>query len=142
MPVFDAFESDVDDIALNCASADAGVRRVAMMQLADVVDGGAIPLLIKGLGDADASVREAAAKAIDEHDGDGVVAALVKALEDSVPAVRAAAAETLAEKKDPASAALLIAAAEHPVPRVIPTMVPRTFEFHHGEPSPTKAGTR
>ena len=43
MPVFDSFESDLDDIAGKCASEDAGVRRVAMLQLAEVVDPGAAP---------------------------------------------------------------------------------------------------
>src|SRR5271157_98620 len=101
MPVFDSFDSDLDDIAGRCADADAGVRRVAMLALADVVEAGAVPLLIAGLRDGDASVRAAAAKALDEHEGEGVVAALVGALEDEEAAVRAAAAETLADKKDP-----------------------------------------
>ena len=68
MAVFDALDSDLDDIAARCTDEDAGVRRVAMLELADVVEAGAVPLLVAGLRDADASVREAAAKALDEHD--------------------------------------------------------------------------
>ena len=75
-----------------------------MLELADVVEAGAAPLLVTGLRDQDATVREAAAKALDEHDSIEVVEALVGALEDKVAAVRAAAAETLAEKKVPGSA--------------------------------------
>ena len=69
MPVFDTFDSEIDDIATKCAGDDAGVRRVAMMELAERVDAKAVPLLVTGLRDADASVREAAAKALDEHEG-------------------------------------------------------------------------
>ena len=112
MPVFDTL-SDLDDVAARCASADPGVRRVAMLELAESVDDGAVDLLVEGLNDADAAVREAAAKALDEHTGDGVVEALAAALEDPIAAVRAAAADTLAEKKAPGSAALLIARVDH-----------------------------
>ena len=86
MPAFDTLDSDLDEIALRCAGDDAGVRRVAMLELADITDEGVVPLLIAGLADTDALVREAAAKALDEHTGDGVVAALVTALEDPVAA--------------------------------------------------------
>src|SRR3954468_2245175 len=118
MALFDALDSDLDDIAARCTDDDAGVRRVAMLELAEVTDEGAVPLLVKGLGDADPAVREAAAKALDEHSGEGIVSALVNALEDPVAAVRVAAAETLAEKKDPESVALLIARVDHPEPFV------------------------
>ena len=118
MALFDALDSDLDDIAARCTDDDAGVRRVAMLELAEVTDLGAVPLLVKGLGDADPAVREAAAKALDEHSGEGIVSALVNALEDPVAAVRVAAAETLAEKKDPESVALLIARVDHPEPFV------------------------
>src|SRR5258708_24749769 len=115
MPSFDALDSDLE-IAAKCASPDAGVRRVAMLELADVVDEGAVPLLARGLRDSDATVREAAAKALDEHDGLAAVEALVAALEDPVQAVRAAAAEMLAEKKELASSELLIDRAGHADP--------------------------
>ena len=118
MALFDTFDSDLDDIAARCADEDAGVRRVAVLELAEVTDERAVPLLVQGLRDADPTVREAAAKALDEHTGAGVVGALVDALEDPVAAVRLSAAETLAEKKDAASAALLIARVDHPAPFV------------------------
>ena len=73
MALFDALDSDLDDVAARCTDDDAGVRRVAMLELAEVTDEGAVPLLIKGLGDADPAVREAAAKALDEHSGEGIV---------------------------------------------------------------------
>ena len=101
-PVFDSFDDDLDDVAERCASADAGVRRVAMMELAEAVGPAAKVLLLKGLGDPDAAVRAAAAKALDEHDGADVVEGLVRSLEDADEAVRRTAADTLAEKKEPA----------------------------------------
>ena len=88
MALFDTFDSDLDDIAARCADEDAGVRRVAVLELAEVTDERAVPLLVQGLRDADPTVREAAAKALDEHTGAGVVGALVDALEDPVAAVR------------------------------------------------------
>src|SRR5947209_2928292 len=109
MAVFDALDSDLGEIAARCASEDAGVRRVAMLDLAEIVGDGAATLLISSLRDPDAAVREAAAKTRDEHDGDGVIEALIAALEDEIPAVRTAAAETLAEKKVAQAAPLLIA---------------------------------
>jgi len=113
MPVFDAFEPELDEIAEKCASDDAGVRRVAMLELADIVEDGAVPLLLKGLHDTDIMVREAAVKALDAHDGIEVVEALIAALEDPIPGVKFAAAEVLAEKKVQAAAPLLIARCSH-----------------------------
>ena len=66
MPAFDTLDSDLDEIALRCAADDAGVRRVAMLELADITDEQAVPLLIAGLRDSDELVREAAAKALDD----------------------------------------------------------------------------
>jgi HEAT repeat protein len=116
--VLDSFDSDLDELAAKCASADAGVRRVAMLELADVMEPEAVPLLLKGLRDADATVREAAAKALDEHDSVEIVGALVAALEDPVEAVRTVAAETLAEKKVTGCAHLLIERIDHRDPFV------------------------
>jgi hypothetical protein len=36
MALFDALDSDLDDIAARCTDDDAGVRRVAMLELAEV----------------------------------------------------------------------------------------------------------
>ena len=101
MALFDAFENDLDDVAARCESPDPGVRRVAMMELAESVEAGAVALLLRGLSDADPQVRTAAVRALDEHDGSRVVEGLVRALEDLDPEVRRAAGEVLADKKEP-----------------------------------------
>ena len=80
MPTFDSFDGELDDIAERCGSGDPGVRRVAMMDLAELIEPGATTLLLRGLGDADAEVRAAAARSLDEHDGPAVVQGLVHAL--------------------------------------------------------------
>ncbi len=48
-PVFDTFDDDLDDLTERCASPDAGVRRVAMMELAEAVRPRGEVLLLKGL---------------------------------------------------------------------------------------------
>ena len=70
--LFDTFDDDLDDLAERCADPDPGIRRVAMMELAESVGPVATVLLLKGLADADAAVRAAAARALDEHDGPAV----------------------------------------------------------------------
>ena len=57
MAPFDTLDSDLDEIASRCTGDDAGVRRVAMLELADITDEGAVPLLIAGLADADGRCR-------------------------------------------------------------------------------------
>src|SRR4051812_48672113 len=74
-PVFETFDDDLEDLAERAASPDAGIRRVAMLELAEAVGPEAKALLLKGLGDNDATVLAAAAKALDEHDGPEVVEA-------------------------------------------------------------------
>jgi len=60
MPVFDSFDVDLDDFAERCASGDPGVRRLAMLELGEVIEPGAVALLLKGLADPAVEVRTAA----------------------------------------------------------------------------------
>src|SRR3954470_16530660 len=100
MALFDAFEDDLDDVAARCESSDPGVRRIAMMELAESVEAGAAALLLRGLSDPDPQVRLAAVRALDEHDGSAVVEGLVRALEDLDPEVRRAAGDGLADNEE------------------------------------------
>lgn len=59
---FETFDDDLEELRLRCGSDDAGIRRVAMLELGEAFDPGAIDLLVTGLNDEDAGVREAAAK--------------------------------------------------------------------------------
>lgn len=93
MAIFDDFDDDLDAVADRARNPDAGIRRVAMLGLAESVDPGAVDLLLAGLKDADAGVREAAAKSLDEHSGLPAALGLIEALDDAEEAVRLAAAE-------------------------------------------------
>ena len=53
---FEEFE-DLDDIRARLADGDAGIRRVAVMDLVEVVDPEAADLAIAALKDTDAAVR-------------------------------------------------------------------------------------
>ena len=104
-------ESGIEDIVERIASDDAAVRRIAVMELADVsFDPEAELLGIKALADADSDVRLEAARVLYEFEGDEVAQALVDALQDTDEKVRLAAADTLAENKDSSVAPVLIKA--------------------------------
>ncbi|MFJ5488380.1 HEAT repeat domain-containing protein, partial [Hansschlegelia beijingensis] len=104
MPPFDPFGDDLADLKERATDPDPGIRRVAMMELAEEVGPDAKVLLLSGLADPDPEVRAAAAKALDEHDGPDVVEGLVGSLEDPDAAVRQNAAEALAAFARAASA--------------------------------------
>ncbi|MGO9133379.1 MAG: HEAT repeat domain-containing protein [Methylovirgula sp.] len=97
-------------IAERLRSPDAGVRRVAVMDLVDCEDPGAAELLVAALKDSDPAVRREAAKILDEFDADGIAGALVEALTAEDEQVRNAAARALADLKDPGAVPALLAA--------------------------------
>ena len=55
----DDLDDDLAVLAERCADADPGIRRVAMMALAESIEPEAEALLVAGLADADSAVREA-----------------------------------------------------------------------------------
>ena len=102
------FDDLDEDLVARVHSADAGVRRVAMMDLAEEVEPAATMLLIAGLRDDSEAVREAAARGLDEHEGSEAALALAAALDDPSQVVRAAVAEALADRKEPGIGPALI----------------------------------
>ncbi|MFU8837972.1 MAG: HEAT repeat domain-containing protein [Thiohalomonadaceae bacterium] len=101
--------TDLDDLRERLVDADAKVRRVATMGLAEVMEPEAADLAIAALKDSDAGVRAEAARVLYEFEGKPeVIVALLEALSDSDTTVREAAAETLAENKDSAMGALML----------------------------------
>jgi len=94
-------------------SPDAGVRRVALLDFADVEDEALLPALVTVLrGDPDPALRAEAARALAGW-GDGeVVEALADALADEAE-VREAAAQSLAELKDAEAGARLVPRVGH-----------------------------
>lgn len=90
------------------ASDDAGVRRVAVLEFADVEDEALLPAITAVLRhDAEPTLRSEAARVLAGWDDDHVVDALAAALVD-VPQVREAAAQSLTELKDPQVGARLL----------------------------------
>jgi len=71
---------DLDEVLENLSDADAGVRRVAVMELRELDEDDAIPLAVKALSDSDANVRKEAAQVMDEFEGAETIQALVGAL--------------------------------------------------------------
>ncbi|MEQ1672555.1 MAG: HEAT repeat domain-containing protein, partial [Hyphomicrobium sp.] len=89
----DIFEDigDLDELAREATSPDAGCRRVAALALGDSGLPGSVPLLGALINDADGDVRQQAAEALGQFDGPDVAAFLIKAIHDPEPNVRAAA---------------------------------------------------
>ena len=87
------------------ADADPVVRRIALLELADLEDPALVPTLAYALKhDPAADVRREAATVLASwEEEDHVVEALCSALTDADETVRLAAAQSLSELKDPAS---------------------------------------
>ncbi|HVW49939.1 MAG TPA: HEAT repeat domain-containing protein [Trinickia sp.] len=98
---------------------NAHVRRVALLELADLGDPEYVPEFIARLqDDASPDVRAEAARVLGDWERGDVVESLCGALLDSDEAVREAAALSLSELKDARSALVLLAWAERPEPFV------------------------
>lgn len=98
----------VDDLLRRLQSPDAGVRRVAVLDFADLEDEAVLPALASLLrGDPEPALRAEAARALGGWNDAGVVNALAAALRD-LPEVREAAAQSLTELKDPRAGARLL----------------------------------
>jgi len=71
--LFDEFV-DLEALADDLADPDPGVRRVAVLRLAETADPGTVPLLARALADPDGQVRLQAAGALGGFDGPEVAA--------------------------------------------------------------------
>ena len=110
--VFESYD-DLDDVEDRLKAADAGERRVAVIELSHSGDPGAVAILDGMVADPDAGVRQQVAIALGEFDGPGAAAALVRLLVDPEQSVAAAAADSMAELKDPASADAIFPLVSH-----------------------------
>jgi HEAT repeat protein len=112
-----AFQSYTDpalaELQRRLASADAGERRVALLEAADLEDEALLPALTAVLRhDPEPALRTEAARALAAWSDAEVVDALAEALSD-VTQVREAAALALAELKDAQAGARLVRHAQH-----------------------------
>lgn len=88
---------------------DAGVRRIALIELADLEDPDALPWLTDALlVDGADEVRAEAARLLEAWEEPEVVQALCAALADGAEAVRLAAAQSLSELKTPEAGQLIL----------------------------------
>ncbi|HEM9000965.1 TPA: HEAT repeat domain-containing protein, partial [Burkholderia cenocepacia] len=101
------------------AAGDASVRRIALLELADLEAPELVPSFVAALrDDPSADVRSEAARVLDAWEQPDVVDALCHALLDPDDGVRATAAQSLSELKDAASGAVLCRWADRPEPFV------------------------
>lgn len=107
-------DPEVQALLKRLADADPGVRRVAVLDFADVEDAALLPALARLLrDDPDATLRAEAARALAGWDEPTVVDALAAALGDTAE-VSSAAAQALTELKDPRSGERLLGHAASP----------------------------
>ena len=109
MPLIDTDpDSQIDAMRERLSDADAGVRRVALLDFADVESVDLLPAIVAVLrDDPDPDLRAEAARALAGWGHGDVVEALADALGDE-PVVRNAAAQSLSELKDATAAACLV----------------------------------
>ncbi|MFF7709011.1 HEAT repeat domain-containing protein [Pseudomonas sp. NPDC007930] len=105
---------DIAALLPRLAATDPGVRRIALIELADLGEPEALPWLTAALaGDSDPSVRLEAAARLEAWEEPAVVQALCEALADRERAVGEAAAQSLAQLKSSEAGALLLPWAHH-----------------------------
>lgn len=103
----------LSDIAQRLTEESPAVRRVAIMELAEVShEPGAEQLFLRALGDPIAEVRAEAAKVMDEFPPEAITDALIEALTATDDALRASAARALSDLKDPEAGSALLQALE------------------------------
>ncbi|MFS2128121.1 HEAT repeat domain-containing protein, partial [Pseudomonas sp. Pseusp97] len=105
---------DILDLQPRLQDADAGVRRIALIELADLEEPDGLPWLAHALNHDDAaSVRAEAARLLEAWEEPEVVDALCRALADSDEDVREAAAQSLSELKTAEAGVRLLPWANH-----------------------------
>ena len=111
MPV--DIDSRISDLQQRLISSDPAIRRVALLDFADLEDEALLPAIADRLrDDPDPALRTEAARALAGWGDAGAVDALAVALADEAQ-VREAAAQALAELKDAVAGQQLVAHARH-----------------------------
>ncbi|NTX31595.1 HEAT repeat domain-containing protein, partial [Burkholderia pyrrocinia] len=112
-------DPDLAALVARLSAPDASVRRIALLELADLEESDLVPSFVAALrDDPSADVRSEAARVLGAWEQPDVVDALCRALLDPDDGVRATAAQSLSELKDAASAAALCGWADRPEPFV------------------------
>jgi HEAT repeat protein len=118
-PHLDALDPESAALLARLTDEDAAVRRIALLDIADLEEVELLPALVAALrNDPAPEVRLEAARVLASWEQREIVEALCGALLDTDEAVRTAAAQSLTELKDPASGAVLGGWVERPEPFV------------------------
>jgi HEAT repeat protein len=134
VPHLDALDPESAALLARLADGDAAVRRIALLDIADLEEVDLLPALVAALrNDPAAEVRLEAARVLASWEQPEIVEALCSALLDTDEAVRAAAAQSLTELKDPASGAVLSGWVERPEPFVRAAILRGLRELRFGE---------
>src|SRR5690606_7753432 len=116
VPIADLTTDNPDILYLlpRLEAVDAGVRRIALIELADLEDPDGLPWLTDALVvDPAAEVRAEAARLLEAWEEPEVVQALCAALADAAEPVRLAAAQSLSELKSPEAGQLILPWVNH-----------------------------
>ena len=104
----DSLDPEAAELLPRLASADAAVRRIALLALADLEDEAVLGPIVAALRtDVSSDVRAQAAEVLGAWERADAVEALCEALADGAENVRDAAAQSLSNLKDPESGPLL-----------------------------------
>ena len=115
----DALDPEAVVLLPRLSDADPVVRRIALLELADLEDENLLPPIVHALRhDDSAEVRREAARVLAAWEGAEVVDALCRTLLDSDEAVRLAAAQSLSELKEVTSGHVLLEWVANPDPFV------------------------
>src|SRR5579859_3864828 len=115
----DELDPEIADLLPRLESSDAATRRVALLDIADLEDPSAIPVIGAVLGnDSDGVVRAEATRILGAWESEAVVHALAHALDDDEEGVRHAAADALAQCKDVKLGPALASWLDRPAPFV------------------------
>lgn len=129
-----ASTAETSALLARLSATDAAVRRVALIELADLEDPDLVPPFRHALRhDADAAVRAEAARILIAWEDEATVDALCNALLDTADEVREAAAQSLAALKLASSAATLCRWAARPEPHVLAAVLRALRELRASE---------
>jgi HEAT repeat protein len=110
----DALDPEAAAVLPRLSDGDPVVRRIALLELADLEDESLLPPIVDALRrDDSADVRREAARVLAAWEGEEVVETLWGALLDRFEGVRLAAAQSLSELKDTTSGQVLLRWAAH-----------------------------
>ena len=129
----DALDPEAAALLPRLSDPDPVVRRIALIEIADLEDETLLPAIIDALEhDTSSEVRAEAARVLAAWERQEVVEALCRALIDQDDAVRHAAAQSLTELKQTASGPILLQWVDYALPFVQTSILRALRELRYG----------